>query len=50
MTPEAILVHFADDVDAKFQTALSALAEPGEGELTSSRNPLGYRIFRGLKG
>jgi 3'-5' exoribonuclease len=50
MTPEALLVHFADDVDAKFQTALSALAEPGDAELTSSRNPLGYRIFRGLKG
>lgn len=49
MTPEALLVHFADDVDAKFQTALAALAEPGDGEFTSSRNPLGYRIFRGLK-
>jgi 3'-5' exoribonuclease len=48
MTPEAILVHFADDVDAKFQTALAALAETTSGELTSSRNPLGYRIFRGL--
>jgi 3'-5' exoribonuclease len=48
MTPEALLVHYADDVDAKFQTALAALAEPGEGPFTSSRNPLGYRIFRGL--
>ncbi|HEX5104787.1 MAG TPA: HD domain-containing protein [Pirellulaceae bacterium] len=48
MTPEAILVHFADDVDAKFQTAMAALAEPGEGPLTSSRNPLQHRIFRGL--
>ncbi|MEX2174594.1 MAG: HD domain-containing protein [Pirellulaceae bacterium] len=48
MTPEAILVHFADDVDAKFHTALSALAEKGEGEFTSSRNPLQYKIFRGL--
>src|SRR5262245_53028920 len=49
MTPEALLVHFADDVDAKFQTALAALAEKGEGEFTSMRNPLGYRIFRGLR-
>jgi 3'-5' exoribonuclease len=52
MTPEAILVHFADDVDAKFQTALAALAEKrGDAaeEFTSTRNPLGYRIFRGLK-
>jgi 3'-5' exoribonuclease len=48
MTPEAILVHFADDVDAKFQTALCALSEKAEGEFTSSRNALGYKIFRGL--
>ncbi len=50
MTPEALLVHFADDVDAKFQTALAALGEPGEGSFTASRNPLGYKIFRGLRG
>ncbi len=53
MTPEALLVHFADDVDAKFQTVLAALAEkrgdPAE-EFTTTRNPLGYRIFRGLAG
>jgi len=50
MTPEALLVHFADDVDAKFQTALAALAEKGDGEFTTTRNPLGYRVFRGLSG
>ena len=49
MTPEALLVHFADDVDAKFQTALVALAESGDDAFTTSRNPLGYRIFRGLR-
>ncbi len=49
MTPEAMLVHFADDVDAKFQTVCAALAEKGDGEFTSTRNPLSYRIFRGLK-
>jgi len=51
MTPEALLVHFADDVDAKYQTALAALAEKRSDtsdEFTSTRNPLGYRIFRGL--
>jgi 3'-5' exoribonuclease len=49
MTPEAILVHFADDVDAKFHTTLAALAEKGDGQFTTSRNPLGYKIFRGLR-
>lgn len=48
MTPEAMLVHFADDVDAKFQTMLAALDEAGDGPFTSGRNPLQYRIFRGL--
>jgi len=50
MTPEALLVHFADDIDAKFQTALAALSEEGGGEFTAGRNPLGYKIFRGLRG
>ncbi len=49
MTPEAILVHFADDVDAKFQTAYAALMEKGDGPFTSGKNPLGYKIFRGLE-
>lgn len=49
MTPEALLVHYADDIDAKFQTALAALADSSEDEFTNSRNPLQYRIFRGLK-
>jgi 3'-5' exoribonuclease len=48
MTPEAILVHFADDVDAKFQTAYAALLEKGDGPFTSGKNPLGYKIFRRL--
>ncbi len=47
MTPEAILVHFADDVDAKFQTVY-AVIEKGDGPFTSGKNPLGYKIFRGL--
>ena len=49
MTPEALLVHYADDIDAKFQTALCALSDPSDEEFTTSRNPLQYRIFRGLK-
>jgi len=48
MTPEALLVHFADDTDAKFQMMLLALADDTtDGPLTSSRNPLQQRIYRG---
>jgi 3'-5' exoribonuclease len=48
MTPEALLVHYADDVDAKLQMMITAIgSEPGEGELTSNRNPLRQRLYRG---
>ena len=48
MTPEALLVHFADDIDAKFQMMYAALnAETGDGPMTSSRNPLHLPIYRG---
>uniref|UniRef100_A0A7C4LIZ2 HD domain-containing protein n=1 Tax=Schlesneria paludicola TaxID=360056 RepID=A0A7C4LIZ2_9PLAN len=50
-TPEALLVHYADDLDAKFQmmaAALSADPAPGQEQFTSKDNPLGRRLFRGL--
>jgi 3'-5' exoribonuclease len=48
MTPEALLVHYADDTDAKLQMMMSALvAEQTGGVLTSSRNPLKQRLYRG---
>ena len=48
MTPEALLVHFADDCDAKFAMMASALdEEPGDSPFTSGRNALRTRIFRG---
>jgi 3'-5' exoribonuclease len=48
MTPEALLVHYADDCDAKFQMMLTALADDAtEGPLTSGRNALRTRIYRG---
>ena len=51
MTPEALLVHFADDCDAKFQMMLLALADDAtEGPLTSNRNPTRQRIYRGGEG
>jgi len=49
MTPEALLVHYADDTDAKFQMMLLALNDDAtEGPLTSGRNPMRQRIYRGL--
>jgi 3'-5' exoribonuclease len=48
MTPEALLVHYADDCDAKLQMMVSAIvAEQGAGPLTSNRNPLRQRLYRG---
>ncbi|MCG6157536.1 3'-5' exoribonuclease YhaM family protein [Rubinisphaera margarita] len=49
-TPEALLVHYADDIDAKFQMMAFALGEklPEDAEFTSRQNPLRRAIFRGL--
>ncbi|MDA7978569.1 MAG: HD domain-containing protein [Pirellulales bacterium] len=47
MTPEALLVHYADDVDAKFQIMAEVLREPTAEEMASSRNPLRQPIYRG---
>jgi len=48
MTPEALLVHYADDCDAKLQMMMAAIAsEQGNGPLTSSRNPLKQQLYRG---
>lgn len=49
MTPEALLVHYADECDVKFDMATQALGEESiSGSFTSSRNPLRHKIFRGL--
>lgn len=49
MTPEATIVHYADDLDAKFHMIYRSLMEDGgDGPLTSLQNPLRQRIFRGL--
>ncbi|GAB6165394.1 3'-5' exoribonuclease YhaM [Thermostilla marina] len=48
MTPEALLVHFADDCDAKFEMMADILRnEPGDEPLTSSKNLLHQQVFRG---
>lgn len=48
-TPEALLVHYADDIDAKFQMMAHALGEklPDDAEFTSRNNPLRRAIYRG---
>jgi len=49
-TPEALLVYFADDVDAKFHMMAFALEEEPQDEeqFTSRSNALRRSIFRGL--
>lgn len=50
-TPEALLVHYADDIDAKFHMMATSLEEEGEedAEFTSRHNPMRRAIFRGLR-
>lgn len=49
-TPESLLVHYADDIDAKYHMMAAVLEKPAEvGEpFTSKKNPLRRAIFRGL--
>jgi len=48
MTPEALLVHYADDTDAKLQMMFETLmTDGGTGPMTGSRNPLRQRLYRG---
>lgn len=49
-TPEALLVHYADDIDAKFQMMAGALSEAPitDDPFTSRSNPLRRSIFRGF--
>ena len=48
MTPEALIVHYADDLDAKLNMMVLALAdEKGDGPVTSRRNPMAQAFYRG---
>ena len=48
MTPEAMIVHYADDLDAKLETMAGILADDTiGGPLTSGKNPLGNAVYRG---
>jgi 3'-5' exoribonuclease len=48
MTPEALLVHYADDLDAKFNMVYQTLRDdPSEGPMTSKKNVLQQKFYRG---
>jgi 3'-5' exoribonuclease len=51
MTPEAMLVHFADDIDAKFHMLYVALRDDtADGPVTSKKNVLMRAVYRGTRG
>ncbi len=48
MTPEALIVHYADDLDAKYQMMASILRDDANpGPVTSRKNVLGQKVYRG---
>lgn len=48
MTPEALIVHYADDLDAKLQMMVTAIQDDtSDGPLTSKRNALYQQVYRG---
>jgi 3'-5' exoribonuclease len=48
MTPEALLVHYADDIDAKFHMMAEVLRnDTSEGPVTSKKNALMQQVYRG---
>jgi 3'-5' exoribonuclease len=48
MTPEALIVHYADDLDAKLQMMVSTLKEDiTSGPVTSKRNAMAQGFYRG---
>jgi len=50
MTPEALLVHYADDVDAKYHMIYAILRDDAtRGPFTSKQNLLHHRLYRGTQ-
>jgi 3'-5' exoribonuclease len=48
MTPEALLVHYADDMDAKYQMMANILRDDtSEGPVTSKKNVLFQKVYKG---
>jgi 3'-5' exoribonuclease len=49
MTPEALIVHYVDELDAKYDMLYNILQnDKSPGPLTSDKNLLKHRVFRGL--
>ncbi len=49
MTPESLIVHYADDLDAKYHMMYAILRDDSNaGPMTSKRNVLMQQVFRGL--
>ena len=50
MTPEAMIVHYADDLDAKYAMLYTTLRDDKTaGPMTSRKNQLYQQVFRGLQ-
>lgn len=51
MTPEALIVHYADDLDAKMNMMIQVLEQdhPPDAEFSERSNVLRTRVFLGLK-
>jgi 3'-5' exoribonuclease len=47
MTPEALIVHHADDLDAKMQMMVCAIQDDSDGAMTSKHYALNVQVFRG---
>jgi 3'-5' exoribonuclease len=48
MTPEALIVHYADDLDAKMNMLVCTLKEDStEGPVTNKRNAMAQQFYRG---
>jgi 3'-5' exoribonuclease len=49
MTPESLLVHYADDIDAKFNMMAAILkTDANPGPVTSKKNVLMQHVYRGI--
>lgn len=49
MTPESLLIHYADDIDAKYYIMSAILAETSEdAEFSDAKNSMRVPIFKGI--